>query len=267
MASAGITAILHFPGVSLWRVQEIWDLLVFNLGAWGITLSRVLVNPLPEELHSGADGGGFAQLLMISGLEEATDWAALLEYYGCLGKVSRLLCILSSSLARADRVQALRSLPLDFAARAAGLRTTLMDNFLAGYFNGRAPYGYVKVPLAGSRPARDRSGHRRKGPCVLELGDPDQVGMVRFIFDAIADCAVTRSQLVHRLNAQRVPPPPAARNWSHPLMTKILSDPVCIGANRHEGFVRHDIFPAIISKEQFFRVQTCLALGERKAKP
>jgi len=135
-----------------------------------------------------------------------------------------------------------------------------MENFLAGYFTSKAPYGYRKVPIAGDRPTDTYGRHRTKGPFTLEPGDSEQVAMARYIFETFSQGALTRMQLVHTLNAQRVAPLPPATSWNQLFLTRMLSDPTYIGANRHGKLVRYNVFTPIIPQAIFYGAQALLAI-------
>jgi hypothetical protein len=114
--------------------------------------------------------------------------------------------------------------------------------------------------MAGDRP-KDIFGHRRtKGPFILEPGDPDQVAMARYIFETFSQDALSRMQLVHTLNAQRVAPLPPATSWNQVFLTRMLSDPTYIGASHHGGLVRYNVFPPIIARAIFYGAQARLAV-------
>ncbi|MCZ6704984.1 MAG: recombinase family protein [Bacteroidetes bacterium] len=144
-------------------------------------------------------------------------------------------------------------------AAAAQMRNR-MENFMAGFFNGQPPYGYRPIPLPGSR-MLSKSRDIVSGPFLLELGDPDDISVVHYIFDAFVDEGITKTQILQALVAQGVKAPVGTRQWTQRKIQAILSDPVYIGANRHTGYYRHDVFLPIVSKSQFYRAQALLTLA------
>jgi len=143
----------------------------------------------------------------------------------------------------------------------AAQKKNRMENFMAGFFNGQTPYGYKRTRLPGSR-SLPKEGECAKGPYWLELGDPCEVDIVHYIFDAFVTEGLTRTQILQALIARGIQVPPGMKRWTPTKVTNILSDPVYIGANRHTGYYRHDVFPPLISKEQFYRAQALLSAND-----
>lgn len=256
-----IIAIIHAPDASHWRIREIWDLLMADAGRRCSALKKVLINPACESLGGPEEEREPCQLIIVWGMDGPANWPSLISRY-CGGKgIERLVAIDWSTLGIISDDHQSQALHVESVSPATKSSKCVMENFLAGYFtSSKAPYGYKKVTMAGDRP-KDVSGHRcSKGPFILEPGDPDQVAMARYIFETFSQDALSRMQLVHALNAQRVAPLPPATSWNQVFLTRMLSDSTYIGASRYGGLVRYNVFPPIIPKAIFFGAQTRLAM-------
>jgi site-specific DNA recombinase len=83
-------------------------------------------------------------------------------------------------------------------------------------FTGRAPYG-LKYRLEEGR----RVGY--------ELGDPDHVRIVQFIFDAYVNRDMSLMGIVAELNAGQIPTPAGCREWGKTTVHNILANHVYAG--------------------------------------
>ena len=250
-------AIIHAPGQSGAHIRELWASLLAGAGHRGITLDEAHVNPAPQELAKSRSKCEPTQLIIAWGLPATPDWEGLVRQYCLHAQIVNLIVVNQEDLDGAFNPSHSHPFSSAIGHGVAAQKRNRMDNFMAGFFNGQPPYGYRKARLPGSR-ALPTNGECAKGPYRLALGDPDEISVVHYIFDAFASEGLTRTQILQALITQGIQPPVDTRRWTPQKVTAILADPVYIGSNRHTGYYRDDVFPALVSKEQFYRAQAIL---------
>ena len=133
------------------------------------------------------------------------------------------------------------------------VRQGLWDRFLAGHVvHARTMYGLKRV----QEPAKGRRADRR---VAIAPGDPEEVAIVRFIFQKFAHEHLSRTAICRLLNAQRVAPPARGRAWHSAAVDRILTNDLYIGASRFRDCVKYDVFPGMIDKATFFLAQAHLS--------
>lgn len=122
--------------------------------------------------------------------------------------------------------------------------------FAVGTCASPPPHGYV-------RDARQR----------LVPGDPVDCELVRFIFNTYVESTLSRAEICHILNAQRISALRTARTWGATAMASVLSDVRYAGAIRLGAWVRESCHPALVTMEHLeaARLRLCgqLASGAR----
>lgn len=128
-----------------------------------------------------------------------------------------------------------------------------MERFLSGIVvQVGTIYGLKWVKRQG-----DKNGRRRAGFTIVP-GDPEEMAIVRFIFDQFVNQQLSRTQISNLLNAQCVTPPGKRRAWGHTNIGTILSNESYIGASRYRDCVKYDLFAPIVDKSLFYRAQARL---------
>ncbi len=140
-----------------------------------------------------------------------------------------------TSMASATMKAIRRSTSTDYVRRLSmlttrGSKTTAM----AGYWNGAmAPYGYARllldendIPITvlekGKR--KYQSNHRVK----LTPGNPDEIEIVKRIFDCYSCRGMGGKSIVNMLNEEGIPSA-TGKQWGTSIVHRILSNPVYIG--------------------------------------
>jgi len=132
------------------------------------------------------------------------------------------------------------------------MRQYKQNLFFEGYFlHPFTPYGLKKVKA----PKIDDSSPSSMSLFVFEPGEPAEVGIVRMIFDLFVGHDYNFSEIANLLNAQEVNAPKNCRAWNPRPIKTILKSPLYIGANKFRGFIKYDVFPAIIEKPVYFEAQ------------
>jgi hypothetical protein len=166
-------------------------------------------------------------------------------------------------------------LGLDLYERISSKGTALaIPRFSAGQFWGRKIKrgtlerfldGHIVQPKVfyGLKRVEARKARRGGGllPFTIELGNPDEIAIVRFIFDQFVNHNLSRTQICNMLNAQEIAPPGISKAWGHQNIGTILANDLYIGANRFKKCVKYDVFPAVIDKSLFFMAQAKLLEG------
>jgi len=250
-------AIIHAPGLSGAHIREIWGALLAESGHRGIRLDEVHVNPGPDDLSKSRSMSEPTQLILLWCLPGRPDWDDLVRKYCQESYVVHLVVMTYADVGQEHSMSEAHPFAAAAGHGVAAQKKNRMENFMAGFFNGQTPYGYKRTRLPGTRKL-PKEGECAKGPYWLELGDPDEVDIVHYIFEAFVNEGLTRTQILHALITRGIAVPPGMKRWTPCKITNILSDPVYIGANRHTGFYRHDVFPPLISKEKFYRAQALL---------
>lgn len=110
-------------------------------------------------------------------------------------------------------------------------------------------------------------GYVRDAKQRLVPGDPVDCELVRFIFSTYLESTLSRAEICHLLNAQRISALRTARTWGATAMTSVLSDVRYAGAIRLGAWVRENCHPALVTMEHLdaARLRLCgqLASGAR----
>ena len=253
---SGLTvAIIHAPGERSSIVGETWDNLVSQIRFRGMKLRRVFINPTADISKEIKPRNTPIQLILVWGLPTEPCWSEMVLRYCTNLNVSYLIAISSEDLKRFRFQENRTHLGDILPSLNSSYHLTRLHGFLAGFFNGPAPYAYKKVSIVKSPPNWMMNKYG-KGPFTLELGDPDEIGIVQCVFDILVNGRMTRNQILSSLLRQNVAPPGRQERWSSYSLTSMISDPVYIGANRYREFVRPNIFPSIIPKQVFYKAQS-----------
>ncbi len=134
--------------------------------------------------------------------------------------------------------------------------------FLRGlYLPSFVPYGLRRVPRKARRwPVRRGPLRRGRRSHVLDAGAPEEVAVVRLIFDLYVNGARNRTQICNLLNAGRIAPPGRCAAWSCRAVERILANPAYIGANEFRGLTQQDVFPALIEKPIYYQAKARLMI-------
>lgn len=103
-------------------------------------------------------------------------------------------------------------------------------SFAVGSCASPLPLGYVKD-------AKQR----------LVPGDPVDCELVRFIFQTYVESTLSRAEICHLLNAQRISALRTARTWGASALTSVLSDVRYAGSIRLGAWVRDNCHPALVT--------------------
>jgi hypothetical protein len=125
--------------------------------------------------------------------------------------------------------------------------------FLRGYYVSTfAPYGMKRIP-------KDVSNNEpiAFNPHLLVPGTPQEIEIVRLIFDLFVSHNYSITEISNLLNAQGVKAPNKSKIWNSKKIKSLMSSPVYIGSNQYGACVKHDVFPALIDRSTF-----CTALAK-----
>jgi len=128
--------------------------------------------------------------------------------------------------------------------------------FFDGFFlQAKIPYGLKKVPVQDTL----NDSVTPTPLFTFAPGDPSEVEIVRMIFELFVSHGYNRTEICSLLNAQEVRAPQKNGAWNAGNIKTILESPFYIGANQYRGFIKHDVFPAIIQKYIFYEAQARIA--------
>ena len=131
------------------------------------------------------------------------------------------------------------------------VRTQLV---LDGYFpHAQAPYGTRAVHLQVKHAKTGRMARRTR----LEPGPPDEIEIVRLIFELYACQKIPVNHILNVLRAEKVPTTSSRTDrWSLRKVDRILCNPVYIGAAEYKGLVRSGAFTPIVEPWLFHAAQS-----------
>ena len=122
-----------------------------------------------------------------------------------------------------------------------------------GYFVlGHVPYG-MRLIRERQRSARINKWVLR---ARLERGDPQEVRVVRLIFELYACQRMPLNHILNSLRAEGVPAHASSTAWTVPRLERIIDDPSYIGASRFKGVIRYGAFEPIVEPWIFFAAQS-----------
>ena len=123
--------------------------------------------------------------------------------------------------------------------------------FLEGcYVSTFAPYGMKRIP-------KDIFNDELMAfnPHILVPGSPQEIEIVRLIFDLFVIHNYTITEISNLLNAQGVKAPNKSKIWSGKKIKSLMSSPAYIGSNQYGACVKHKVFPALIDRSTFCAAQ------------
>jgi hypothetical protein len=124
--------------------------------------------------------------------------------------------------------------------------------FLNGcYVSTFAPYGMKRIPKDVCNDGIPVSNH------ILVPGSPQEIEIVRLIFNLFVSHNYTITEISNLLNAQGIKAPNKSKTWSGKKIKSLMSSPVYIGSNQYGACVKHNVFPALIDRSTF-----CTALAK-----
>ena len=119
--------------------------------------------------------------------------------------------------------------------------------FLNGcYVSTFAPYGMKRIPKDVFHDGLAVSNHH-----ILVPGSPQEIEIVRLIFNLFVNHNYTITEISNLLNAQGIKAPNKSKTWSGKKIKSLMSSPVYIGSNQYCACVKHDVFPAVIDRTTF----------------
>jgi Recombinase len=126
-----------------------------------------------------------------------------------------------------------------------------------GFFvSSVVPYGMA--PLSTSAETRLTNRTRIRARRVLRPGRPDEIEVVRLIYEMFVHEGRSRTEILNFLNAEGVPAPRRIPAWRPRHIDLILTDPVYVGASRVGRVVAFDIGIPIISPALYHLAQAKL---------
>jgi hypothetical protein len=249
--NANILAMLYAPYVTKRKENMLLEKLNYYLEKLDLPTPEILVNP-SAHIRVNEKEGWYKTVVVGWGLPERPQWDALLRKYDFI-KIARQF--LAFDLFERFGIDGrILDEPRVDAGKYWGLKVQEghLKHFLQGYFvKSVPPYGMKRV----SRKAPDKTSRGSHSHFVLVPGDPEEIQIVRLIFDLFINHDYNRSDISNLLNAQGVEPPGRKTIWKSDIVGIILRDPVYIGANYHQRTIRYDVFPSILDKFIFYEAQ------------
>jgi hypothetical protein len=133
--------------------------------------------------------------------------------------------------------------------------------FLKDYYvHVLAPYGMKRIPKDIFNDGLRVSNHH-----ILVPGSPQEIEIVRLIFDLFVSHDYTITEISNLLNAQGIKAPNKSKIWSSKKIKSLMSSPVYIGSNQYGACVKHNVFPALIDRSTFCAAQAKIYEKERVA--
>jgi hypothetical protein len=256
-------AIVHAPGASERLTPVLREKLTRHLYQLNIELTDpILVNPV-FPISDLVLEGRFKNFVVGWGLEDEPKWQDWLNERDLAKYANQILLFDLCERKGQDGRRLLK--PKVMAGPYWGEKTRLgyFDNFLAGHYLGtKVPYATRRVVKNGE----ERDGKEDQDRYTLEAGDPEEVKIVRLVFDLFVNNNYSRVHICQVLNGSGVNAPGHAKKWFVRTIGNILVDPVYIGACKYLDCIRHDVFPQLVSKSVFYLAQSRI-MFERNKEP
>jgi hypothetical protein len=256
-----VLAVIHAPGVSQRESYRLAGRLRTYVSFFGFSASGFLLNPNGGAWEKAITAGAYLNVGLGWGLRTEPNWDRWLRTHRLTQNIRHLFAF---DLFDRVRAKAVSRRP-DRIGTFWGVKTRFTELQLLMnriYLGHTVPYGYKLIPHKAPR----QLGYTCEDEhFTLEFGDPDEVAIIRHIFQMYVNDGLTRANICNLLNAEHVKAPMGKRAWGGHQVDNILLDPVYIGSNRHCGCISPDAFPPLISKADFYRAQARL-LDERVTK-
>lgn len=254
--------VVWYPEIDERQKPLLYDNIKARLESLGISVKHMVFNPLEERIESLVRSTQLPCLVV----KPSTDAPPWLE------------TILDTLARRQTKVALLVDRDLDreeggssaagpkrkrtrAAAKIVGFDPAdrLLRPFCEGWFiyGGDAPYATRKVHVHRSeRDPRTASTSLTRKRARLEPGEPQEIEIVRLIFELYACDKLHLSRIRNILIAENAPPPQRSKGWSIPMVKRILLDPVYMGANKYKDQVKLGTHAPIVEPWLFYAAQS-----------
>lgn len=129
---------------------------------------------------------------------------------------------------------------------------TRLKLFLNGCFiNPIAPYGMRRIPIDEENCNLPTLASRH----TLVPGSPQEIEIVRLVFNLYVDFGYTFTGISNLLNAQSVTAPNKSPFWNARKVRSLLASAFYIGSNQYSACIKHNVFPALIDRSTFYAAQ------------
>jgi len=246
-----ILAILYAPNATKRKVGMLLEKLDYYLDRLDLSTPKIIVNPTIP-IRNNDKEHWYKTLVVGWGLPKKPQWDEWILKYDLINIARQFLAFdlferfgINGRVLNEPRVDAGK-----YWSRK--VQEAHLKHFLKGYYvRNVMPYGMKRIAIEtpGEKPSDLRAHY------VLMPGKPDEVQIIRLIFDLFVNHDYNRTDICNLLNAQGVKPPGQKTIWRSNIVSAILKDPVYIGANHHLKTIRLDVFPSVLDKFMFFEAQ------------